>query len=231
MTHTELVEDLRRTRELAGDISVSELGLGAWGGTGRIDVLAMRPSWSNRRIQAYEVKATRSDLLSDLRSEKWKKYLPWCQGLIFAFPNELARPDEIPGECGVLTRSAKGWVTRRTPPLHRCERMEAVLFGVLLRQREAPWSQSREARIRRASDWRSLQAKAWALGGEMSKLVDQMEKMGSERGVSVYWLRQVFDRLNLEPANDGDLNSMTAQLSGWAADVRSEWLAKQGSFV
>ncbi len=227
MAHAELVEDLRRTRELAGDISVSELSLGAWGGTGRIDVLAMRPSWDNRRIRAYEVKATRSDLLSDLRSGKWKKYVPWCQGLVFAFPKDLAQPSEIPRECGVITRNAKGWVTRRTPPRHECERMEAVLFGVLLKQREAPWSRGREARIRQASAMRTQRMMAWALGGEMSKLVDRMEAMRSERGNGIYWLRQVFERLNMEPADDKDLNVMAAQLSGWAAEVRVEWLAKQ----
>ena len=54
----------------------------------QIDVLRLQIPYngSTPRITGYEVKVSRSDFLSDVRSGKWEKYLAWCHRLYFVFP-------------------------------------------------------------------------------------------------------------------------------------------------
>ncbi|MDO9005583.1 MAG: hypothetical protein Q7V20_19220 [Aquabacterium sp.] len=70
----------------------------------RPDVFSVR----NTSVQAYlqpvvhEVKATRADLLSDLRHEAKRQSYQWlCCECHYVFPAGVARPDEVPPEFGV----------------------------------------------------------------------------------------------------------------------------------
>ncbi len=70
----------------------------------RPDVFSVR----NTSVQAYlqpvvhEVKASRADLLSDLRHEAKRQSYQWlCSECYYVFPAGIAQPDEIPPEFGV----------------------------------------------------------------------------------------------------------------------------------
>lgn len=112
--HNALASDLaRKLRNDGKSWTWENATIGAWSGP-RPDVMAF-PRWRYDlpQIHAYEIKISRSDLLSDLNSDKWRKYLEHCQSVTFAMPHGLAKKEEIPAECGVMFRTGRGWRTER----------------------------------------------------------------------------------------------------------------------
>lgn len=122
MTHADLVLHLAQTRAEAGELVMYELSLAMFGSGGYVDVAAVKASWTRRaRPTFYEVKVSRSDLLADLRSEKWRRYLPFCERFYFAAPKGIATKADIPAEVGLVLYGAKGWYTVKTPRIARME--------------------------------------------------------------------------------------------------------------
>lgn len=112
--HDALAGDLARKLRNDGKVwTWNNIAIGAWSGA-RPDVMAF-PRWRYDlpQIHAYEIKVGRGDLISDLNSDKWRKYLEHCQSVTFAFPQGLAKKEEIPAECGVMIRTGRGWRTER----------------------------------------------------------------------------------------------------------------------
>jgi len=77
---------------------------GSWGDHGRIDVLLFRALNGYKQIvlEAYEVKATRADFLSDIRSAKWRRYLPRLTRFNFAAPIGVVKESDLPPEAGLI---------------------------------------------------------------------------------------------------------------------------------
>ena len=114
--HDALAADLaRRLRDDGKAWTWLNATIGAWSGR-RPDIMAFpRYRYDVPQIHAYEIKVQRSDLQRDLGAEKWRKYLEHCQSVTFAMPHGLATKDELPSECGVMFRTARGWRTERRP--------------------------------------------------------------------------------------------------------------------
>lgn len=114
--HDALAADLARWLKAGAEHWVwLNSALGEWGGP-RPDVMAYRRfRYTTPVIRAYECKISRADLLSDLRAEKWRSYLEHCASVTFIMPSGLCKKEEIPAECGVMFRSARGWRTERRP--------------------------------------------------------------------------------------------------------------------
>ncbi len=114
--HDALAADLARRLRNDGKVwTWLNATIGAWSGP-RPDIMAFpRYRYDLPQIHAYEIKVGRGDLLSDLNSGKWRKYLEHCQSVTFAMPHGLATKDEIPAECGVMFRTGRGWRTERRP--------------------------------------------------------------------------------------------------------------------
>lgn len=89
--------------------------IGAWSGP-RPDIMSYRRyTYDTPQIHAFEIKVSRSDLLSDLNAGKWRSYLEHCQSVTFAMPHGFATKVDIPAECGVMFRTGRGWRTERRP--------------------------------------------------------------------------------------------------------------------
>lgn len=153
--HDELAHDLANTRRNVGEIVAERLGLGSWGGREQLDVAAMRPSWSNPRPTAYEIKVTRSDFLSDVRSEKYARYLPFVSRLYYATPAGLVKPSEIPPGVGLVVRGPNGWYARRAARNHPVTgpgRQQTFLMAMLFKDHPASWKTAgRAERVRLAA--------------------------------------------------------------------------------
>jgi hypothetical protein len=78
---------------------------------GQADVITIKPSYTRFNLDIYEVKVTRSDFLSDIRKEKYKKYLPHCNRLYYAVLDGVAEKNEMPEDIGLIKRTQKGWST------------------------------------------------------------------------------------------------------------------------
>jgi hypothetical protein len=65
----------------------------------------------------HEVKVNRADLLSDLRLEaKRGAYMQLCRQCWYVIREGIARPDEIPGECGVIVATDNALEVARPAP-------------------------------------------------------------------------------------------------------------------
>ncbi len=80
------------------------LSTGYIGSEQRMDAVAFNcwPSKNFHRI-GFEVKASRADLLRDLRTHKWRGYLPFVHQFYFVLPRDIKLTwDELPPEAGVI---------------------------------------------------------------------------------------------------------------------------------
>jgi hypothetical protein len=86
------------------------------------DALRVRMSYSRPDFAIYEIKVSRPDFLSDLRSDKWQTYLPYCSRFYFATPEKgVATIEDIPFVAGWMVRGEKGWRTIKTPKVRQFE--------------------------------------------------------------------------------------------------------------
>ncbi len=109
MTHRELAEDLAMTK----DTRYIEVAMGSKWMTRPAppiaDVVVVRPSYTRFCIDIYEVKQSRADFLSDIRSKKWQSYLPFCHRFYFAAPSGIIKKEDTPADCGLIIRGDTGW--------------------------------------------------------------------------------------------------------------------------
>jgi hypothetical protein len=112
LTHNELAASLAahlRSRQCNDRLTWENLEFSNWsvpqqGYQCRPDVFSIRRTLDPRRCQPWtcEVKASRADLFSDIRSGKWRKYAKFSCRVFFAFPSDLAYSSEIPDDAGIF---------------------------------------------------------------------------------------------------------------------------------
>lgn len=119
MTHRQLIEDLA----LFKSSIYIEVPLGSvWlenPEPPRADLVTVKCSYERYVISVYEVKATRSDFMKEIRSGKWKKYLDRSHRLYFATAQGIAHKKEIPDQVGWIERGPGGWATRKRASIRR----------------------------------------------------------------------------------------------------------------
>ncbi len=71
----------------------------------RMDAVAIKKSWANPCISAYEVKVSRNDYVRD---DKWPGYMQYCNRFSFACPEGLIQKDELPPEVGLFWYKGDG---------------------------------------------------------------------------------------------------------------------------
>jgi len=118
MTHVELVESLAAHLWQPSRLLWTGVAIGSrWlqGGCPVPDVLTAQKSYTKPMITAYEVKASRSDFQSDMRSGKWLRYREVTNRVLFAVPQGLVKRDEVPAEAGLIVYNADkcSWVVLR----------------------------------------------------------------------------------------------------------------------
>jgi hypothetical protein len=155
VSSSEIVECIRSSH--TNDVFVEECKDGpTWSGGGhaRMDVWTMNRSWSRPRICGYEIKVSRSDFKND---NKWQNYLPMCNQLFFACPKDLIKPEELPGDVGLVYCSI-GRMRVIKKATHRDIEIPDSLARYLLmcRTRIVPHSyyQDEKTRSQKLDDWR-----------------------------------------------------------------------------
>lgn len=107
-------------------------------GTPIADVLTVKPSYTRFCILIYEVKVSRSDFLSDIRSEKWKMYLPHCHRFYFATTSGIVKWEDIPPEAGWIVRGDKGWRVNKATKNRDTEVDGETLLSLIFYKQKAP---------------------------------------------------------------------------------------------
>lgn len=133
-SHDALAADLAQYLRSDKRMVWTDMQLGP-SGSPRPDVYTLERSYSRPLPTAYECKISRSDLRSDTTSGKWQKYLQFAGAVIFAVPDGLCTPADIPIGCGLIVRKGQAWrhirkATRShiTLPMDAC--MKLLIDGV-----------------------------------------------------------------------------------------------------
>jgi hypothetical protein len=141
--HELLVERVAREMQRAGRVVWRGLSLRARVGQGDAagwvmaipDVYSIRHTTVEAYLEpvAHEIKVRRSDLLSDLRHEaKRAAYLALSSECWYVLKEGIARPEDIPPECGVMIAGAAGLDVSRPAP-KRPMQMSFALWMALAR--------------------------------------------------------------------------------------------------
>lgn len=135
MTHDELAHNLA-THLIADDRMVWEDLPAGKAGSIRPDVYTIRKSYSNPSPISYEIKVSVSDFRSDVTSGKWKGYLEFSDGVVFAVPKGLITRKDLPLGCGLITFNGQFWNTVKRPTLHNSELNSELLLKLLISGKE-----------------------------------------------------------------------------------------------
>lgn len=134
ITHRKLVEDLAKIK----CTSFFEVPLGSvWdmSKTQIADVININPSYTRFLVDIFEVKVTRADFLSDIRTEKWKGYLEHCNRFYFAAPKGIIKREDLPEEAGLIVFGEKGWVTIKAPRKREVDIPYMTLLSMIFKKK------------------------------------------------------------------------------------------------
>lgn len=154
-----MIEKRWKHDELADDLAISKGGIpflnvclgspwlnGRKQKTPRADLVVCRPSYRRFCLSIYEVKVSRSDFLSDIRSGKWKEYLKHCNRFYFAVSSGVLQKKDLPDDAGLITRGPNGWSTSKAAPELNTEIPIDTLKSIIFAR------QRRSAREKRLDD-------------------------------------------------------------------------------
>lgn len=131
MTHNELAHNLA-THLVREDRMVWEDIPAGRSGSVRPDVYTIQKSFQNPNPISYEIKVSKSDFRSDVTKAKWKSYLDFSYGVIFAVPKGLVTKNDLPEGCGLITFNGEFWNTVKKPTLHPKALDDELLLKLLI---------------------------------------------------------------------------------------------------
>lgn len=173
------LQDLLISRYSETYVCVPECKTGPSGdGVQRMDVWAMKKSWSKPSTIAFEIKVSRGDFLKD---SKWTGYLPYCNELYFVCPYGIIDSREVPAEAGLIMASKNG--------------------TNLYTKKKAPWRnvQVPEELYRYLLMWRTKveRERAWEIGS-LEEWKQWLEKKAESREIGHLASRKVQETLRVK---------------------------------
>lgn len=130
-THRELCFDLAEAKGTnfievpLGSVWLNKKGLGI------ADVLTVKPSYNNFLLDVFECKVTRSDLMNDIKTEKYKKYLDHCNRFYYACVDGIVKKEDIPDECGLIVRKDNTWYTAKAAKVRNVDIPKHTLLSMI----------------------------------------------------------------------------------------------------
>lgn len=101
-------------------------------GSPRPDVYTIKKSYSKPHPISYEIKVSKSDFLSDMKTGKWQAYLQFSCAVVFCVPKGLITKNDLPAGCGLMVRDENGWHTLKAPKLERAKIPEEAFMKLLI---------------------------------------------------------------------------------------------------
>lgn len=122
-------------------------------GSIRPDVYTIQKSFSNPSPISYEIKVSVSDFRSDVTKGKWKGYLDFSDGVVFAVPKGLITKNDIPNGCGLIIFNGTNWTTVKKPTLHKSNINSELLMKLLIAGNERQ-TNKQELRVRHLNSYK-----------------------------------------------------------------------------
>lgn len=199
--HDELAEDLAAAIGLMPfmNVPLGSVYLSNWGeAPARADVVGIKPSYNRFCLSVYEVKVSRADFLSDIRSEKWKSYLPHCNRFYFAMPQGIATREEIPDPAGLYVKGPKGWSAIKGAQKIDVEIPTETLKALIFSKTRLPARMRRRAEINQnlqVSAYRETRERRKLLGKKIDDALRNYEYYELRRNDLEYKLKNIEELL------------------------------------
>lgn len=153
LTHDELAHSLAQHLQSDSRMVWEDIPAGMAGEV-RPDVYTIQKSFANPNPITYEVKVSVADFRSDVTKAKWKAYLRFSYGVVFAVPKGLITKKDLPDSCGLITYSGTGiWHTVKRPTLNPCKIDSDILLKLLMGGAER-MTQSKPIQNRDFNKWK-----------------------------------------------------------------------------
>lgn len=146
--HDQLLRDLADYCRSQGKIVFRDQNIGP-AGMPRPDVLTINKSYNRWNPTVFEIKVSRADFLSDVKSGKWAKYFDAASRVSFAVPAGLVKKTEIPEKAGLIVRHDKVWRYAKKPTVEPLDNFDRWLWMALLMTLDG-WSKQGNIRPRAA---------------------------------------------------------------------------------
>lgn len=132
-THQGLVKWLGDRNSKSHAAAEMALG-GSWNSRGRLDAVTLTIGESGEVVvEGVEAKKTRADLRRDLRSDKWRQYLPFLDRFYFALYEGVSAKD-IPPEVGIYRFAGGEWSVERESETFEPSRSDADVISRFLKR-------------------------------------------------------------------------------------------------
>lgn len=196
--HDDLAADLAQHLRSEKRMVWTDMQLGP-SGSPRPDVYTLEKAYARPLPTAYECKISRSDLRSDTTSGKWQKYLAFAGAVIFAVPEGLCTPADIPAGCGLIVRKAQSWrhvrkATRSAVALPMDACMKLLIDGV------GRTIGQRTPSPRRLDLWKEHEAVRLKFGAAVEKAARDLACAESDARVLAEQKRANWERVDREVA-------------------------------
>lgn len=118
----------------------------------RLDLWALKRSYTKPCMWGYEIKVNRSDFVHD---DKWMSYLPYCNEFYFVAPPDVIKEEEIGSQAGLLISSRNGTrlYKKKKAPYREIED-PVGLFTYILMSRAKIGTEYEEKRYDEAASWK-----------------------------------------------------------------------------
>jgi hypothetical protein len=155
------------------------------------DVITVHPSYKRFSLSIFEIKVSRADFLSDIRTEKWKGYLPHCNRFYFAVAEGVATRSDIPQEAGLWIRKKSGWALEKNARPRNLEIPRETLLALIFARQHTTPHQKREMEIYDGlSEYRRHQF-VKAVGHDLSEAWRNREKYSEYKEAYLWGLDQL----------------------------------------
>ena len=212
MDHDELAHSLAQHLQCESKMVWEDIPAGMMGEV-RPDVYTLQKSFSSPNPITYEVKVSVSDFRSDITTAKWKNYMRFSYGVVFAVPKGLITKKDLPTGCGLMTYNGAGiWHTVKKPTLHPCTIPSELLLKLLMsgeeRRTQPVYIQPREFEIYKHMD--TLRKKFGKNIAEKISLIEEYPEMKKELKAARVELAELFnlreDCMKQSPVSEGMAN-------------------------
>ena len=139
MKHDELADEIVRWLTAMNRMTWTNFRYDTFG-TGRPDVFSIskKVNMATCSPMVHEIKVSRSDFQSDVRSEKWRKYQSFSKHIFFVVPAGMVAATEVPPETGLIWYDGtkefwnKRYVTKKKSTVNKAWKFEDELVMRLL---------------------------------------------------------------------------------------------------
>ena len=151
------------------------------GGSIRPDVYTIEKSFAKPNPMTYEIKVSRSDFLSDIKSGKWQRYLDFSYGVTFAVPKGLVTRKEVPESCGLIQFNGEFWTTSKRPTIVPRELDTAMMLKLIIDGNEKATVADYPIKTEAFDLHQAREAASRKFGKQLAKDIARLHKLPEER--------------------------------------------------